>query len=151
MFKIVIHILVVFSILFVVYGCGDSNPVESEEEHFEAIGLFILSDSDTLVIYEGGVVSGEIDVDNGDLTSLLHVEFLTEDGDIGLPPNDEWSMDWSIADTSFADLIANAVELQQYNFFILGKKVGTTTIKIIINHQGHKDFESKEIPIEVTP
>jgi len=83
MFKY-IKILSVLSLSFLLFiiGCGDDNPVEPEETHFEAIGLYIISGGDTLVTYEAGVVSGEITVNQGDTTALLSVKFITEDGDI---------------------------------------------------------------------
>ena len=41
-------------------------------------------------------------------------------------------------------------ELTAYQFHISGKKEGNTEITIIINHNDHKDFESKAIPIVVS-
>ena len=142
----ILKTLTVMILLLLAAGC---NPVESEEQHFEAIGLFIISSGDTTVRYQDGIVTGEIEVQQGTDTALLSVKFITEDGSIGIPPNNDWSLDWNIADTTHADVISNDDELQQYRFHIAGKLVGITTIKIIINHHGHKDFESKSIPIEV--
>jgi hypothetical protein len=152
MLRFIIKLLAILSVfLLVTVGCNKDNPVESEEEHFEAIGLFIISSGDTIVTYQGGVVSGEIEVEEGTLTALLSVKFITDDGDVGIPPSDDWSLDWSIADTTYAQLVGHDDEVVQYIFHISGKKAGTTSITIIINHHDHKDFESKEIPIHVAP
>jgi len=150
MFKY-IKILSVLSLSFLLFiiGCGDDNPVEPEETHFEAIGLYIISGGDTLVTYEAGVVSGEITVNQGDTTALLSVKFITEDGDIGIPPNDAWSFDWEVTDISSAGVVGHDEEFALYQFHVEGKKSGSTAIRIIINHNNHKDFESKEIPIEI--
>jgi hypothetical protein len=149
MYKLFILILAVLSLLLFSIGCNEDNPVEPTEQHFEAIGLFVISSGDTIVKYQGGVVTGEIEVDEGELSPLLSVKFITEDGEVGIPPGSEWSMDWEIADTDHADLETHSDELQEYRFHIRGKEEGETSIKIIVNHNDHKDFESKEIPIHV--
>ncbi len=149
------QILIIFTIwtFFVLFlaGCGDDNPVEAQETHFEAIGLFIISGGDTIVTYTGGIVTGSIDVDAGAETALLSIKFLSEDGDIGTPSGSESSLDWEIEDISIADVSSHDDELQAYKFHISGKTEGNTTIKIIINHNDHKDFESKAITINVNP
>jgi hypothetical protein len=152
MMKYLIKIAALLSILFLfVYSCKDDNPVESSEEHFEAIGLFIISSGDTIVKYQGGEVTGEIEATVGDHTALLSILFISEDGDVGIPPGAEWALDWDIADTTVADVDYHEDELELYKFHIEGKKEGETTIKIIINHNDHKDFESKAIVIRVGP
>jgi hypothetical protein len=132
-----------------VSNCNDDNPVDSEEEHFAAIGLFIISSGDTIVTYQGGEVTGEIELHEGELSPLLSVKFITEDGEVGIPDGDEWSLDWVIEDTDIADLESHGDELEEYRFHIRGKEEGETEITIIINHNDHKDFESQPIHIHV--
>lgn len=147
------HILFFFvysiSAAFILSSCNDDNPVESETEHFEAIGLYVISSGDTIVSYVGGVVDGQIGVVAGDETALLSIKFIEEDGDVGIPPGNEWSLDWSVADTAVAEVEVHADELELYRFHIVGKKPGKTNITIIINHNEHKDFESLPITIDV--
>jgi hypothetical protein len=101
------------------------------------------------VKYQGGIVTGEIGVAEGELSPLLSVKFITEDGDIGIPTGEEFSFDWVIADTAHADLESHGDELEEFRFHIRGKEEGETDITIIINHNEHKDFESKAIPLHV--
>jgi hypothetical protein len=145
----IIYVSLTLIISLFIFACSDDNPVEPVDEHFEAIGLFVISSGDTIVKYVGGVVTGEIEVEEGDLTPLLSVKFITEDGEVGIPPSDVWSLSWEIENTDHADLESHGGELAEYRFHIRGKEEGTTNIKIIINHNDHKDFESKEIPIHV--
>jgi len=150
MFKPMLNFIFAFIlILLFVSSCDDDNPVNSEESHFAAIGLFVISSGDTIVAYQGGEVTGEIEVDEGELSPLLSVKFVTEDGDIGIPPSEEWALDWIIEDTAVADLESHGDELEEYRFHIMGNKEGETEITIIINHNDHKDFESRPIPIHV--
>jgi len=141
--------IIPLAVLIFLAGCNESNPVESEEEHFEAIGLFILSGNDTIARYEDLVVSGIIEVTENDTTEILSIIFLAEDGHIGVPPTDDWSLDWLIGDESTSDVVATDSQIELYTLHIAGKKAGQTPIKIIINHLGHKDYESAEIPIIV--
>jgi hypothetical protein len=150
MIRSILSILAGISILvFILSSCGSDNPVEPSEEHFEAIGLFIIASGDTIVKYQGGTVTGNIEVAQGEDTALLSVKFIEEDGDVGLPPNSDWSLAWEVADTAVADVHTHQNEIQNYQFHIEGKAAGETDIKIIVNHFDHKDFESREIPVSV--
>jgi hypothetical protein len=152
MLKYTINFIAVFSlILFFLPGCSEDNPVESEEIHFEAIGLYVISSGDTIVKYIGGQVIGEIEVQEGTLTPLLSIRFLNEDGDVGIPTGDEYALIWELADEAIANVDSHDDELSEYKFHIEGKQAGATTITVILNHNDHKDFESKEITIRVTP
>lgn len=136
-------------LIFIMSGCSSDNPVEPSEEHFEAIGLFIIASGDTIVKYQGGIVTGSIEVTEGEDTALLSVKFIEEDGDVGLPPSSDWSMTWEVADTAVADLHTHENERENYQFHLEGKSAGNTNITIIVNHFDHKDFESREIPVTV--
>jgi hypothetical protein len=148
MFKSIIHLIIgsIFLIVFVT-GCDEDNPVESEEVHFEAIGVIVLSNGDTVASYQDLVVNGSINVIANDTTEILSIQFVEEDGDIGIPPSDDWTLDWSIDDISRADVVASDSEISSYQIHIYGKVAGQTNIRFIINHHGHKDYESADIPI----
>ena len=148
--KILIHLMSILTVFIFLPGCTEDNPVEPEEQHFEAIGLYVISDGDTIVKYVDGVVTGSIEVQAGQQTPLLSIRFLTDKGDIGIPQGNESSLAWNISDVSVADIESEEDELTAYQFHISGKKAGNTEITIIINHNDHKDFESKAIPIVVS-
>ena len=149
MMKLLIYLLSILVMFLFMAGCAEDNPVEPEEKHFEAIGLYIISSGDTIVKYVDGVVTGSIEVQAGQQTLLLSVRFLTDTGDIGVPQDNESSLAWNITDVSVADIESQEDELTAYQFHISGIKAGNTEITIIINHNDHKDFESKAIPIVV--
>jgi hypothetical protein len=91
-----------------------------------------------------------VDVTELDTTDLLQIKFIDEDGDIGVPPSNDWRLDWDIDDRSVADVIASETDRSNYQVRINGKVTGQTNIRIVINHLGHKDYESADIPIIVT-
>jgi hypothetical protein len=149
MLKFNVSIVTIFLFLVFVMGCSNNNPVESEEDHFEAIGLFIISGMDTIAKYEDLVVSGNINVTEKDSTDLLAIKFIEENGHVGVPPTDDWSLDWIITDVSVADVVSTDSQIQSYLLRISGKNIGQTNIRIIINHLEHKDYESADLPIVV--
>jgi hypothetical protein len=111
------------------------------------MGLYLIESGDTIVSYIGGTVTGEIETEEGTLTPLIFVKFLTDEGEIGTPTGPEHTLQWEIADTSIAQVIKHAGE--DWEFHIDGKAEGTTTIEISIFHNDHPDFVSKQIPIHV--
>jgi hypothetical protein len=140
--------LLLFIFLFIA-GCGDSNPVESEDEHFEAIGLFALVEEDTVVKYVDGVITGGFRIAYGANSPKYQLLFLDEDGDIGIPPTDAWSLGWEIGDTMIADVVSTQEDHSRYEIQFSGLKEGQTSIKVQIFHKDHKDFESEGISVIV--
>ena len=133
--------------------CGDGdNPVNTghdDEAHADAFGVQIISSGQELARYENGEVSGEIEVGHGRVTPLLTVRFIDEDGDMFTPhADDNFSLSWEIADGEIAEVEQHAAE-GAWSFHINGVENGQTSIVIKLNHAGHSDFVSKEIPIHV--
>jgi len=139
---------IVFTALLYI-GCGDSNPVDSEDEHFEAIGFIAVFEEDTVVKYKDGVVTGQFNIFTGTTTPIYQLLFLEENGNIGVPPTDEWSLGWEINDVSVSDMVSTQEDHDLYQIQLSGLKQGQTTIVIQILHNDHKDFESEFIPIVV--
>ncbi|MBN2279691.1 MAG: hypothetical protein JXQ65_03840 [Candidatus Marinimicrobia bacterium] len=142
--------ILLFAFLFVT-ACED-NPAShnDHDHHFQAIGLHIMNSGDTIASYIGGNVLGSINVNVEDMTPLLSVKFIAEDGEIGIPEGEEYGFDWEIDNSDIAEVHTHDDELDEYRFHVRGLRVGETKIKLIINHNNHKDFESKAIPIIVT-
>ncbi len=144
-------IVQVFLVATLIFGCGDTNPVDSEVIHFEAIGLFALVEEDTVIKYIDGVITGKFSIDTGVDSPKYQLLFLDEEGDVGIPPTDVWSLGWEIEDTMIADVVSTQEDHSRYEIQYSGLKEGETTIKIQIFHNDHKDFESASIPLVVGP
>ena len=142
-------LIIAIAILFLT-ACED-NPAshDDHDHHFEAIGLYIINSGDTIVTYKDGNVQGSIEVKVEDMTALLSVKFLAEDGDVGIPEGEEYGFDWEVENSDIAEIHTHDEEMEEYKFHVEGHEVGQTNIKIIINHNDHKDFESKPIPVKV--
>ena len=143
----------IFCLALVASGCGDDdNPVDAHqgEEHASAIGLIIRDGGNggaESVRNESGQVSGDIPVGLGKETAILTVRFIAEDGDLFVPhTEDGFSLGWEIGDES----IATVDQHGDYEIHIVGLKNGKTTIRLKIMHEGHADFVSSEIEINVS-
>lgn len=131
-------------------GCDKDNPVgaeDTDEGHAEAEGLIIKNSGVEIVRYENGEVTGEIEVDEGELSALLFVKFINADAELFVPEGGHYSLQWEIADTSIADVVQHGGE--DWEFHIIGKEHGETTIVLKIFHGDHADFVSRPIPIHV--
>ena len=145
--------LALFPFAITLAACGDDdNPVNTDADgdtHADAFGVQIISSGQELARYASGRVSGEIEVGHEKETALLTVRFIGEDGDIVTPDADDgFSLSWEIADETIAEVEQHA-EDGAWSFHIVGVANGQTSIVIKLNHNGHTDFVSLEIPIHV--
>ena len=142
-----IRIACIFFIMVIFYyGC--SSSVAPSEEHFKAAGLYVVAAQDTIVRYEAGVVNGLIKVNVGLNTKPLSLLFVKDDGTLGLPSGEEYSLDWQVADTTIARVVAEE-DIVNYILRVKGVRIGQTSLAIILKHHDHKDFESPAIPVHV--
>ncbi len=132
-------------------SCSD-NPADTPSgDHIEAFGLVIYNSGEEIVRYQNGVVTGEIEVAAGEDTPLLSVRFLDENGAIigtDKVSGSEHSLKWAVGNTDVAE-VEHHDDDGKWNLHISGKQEGETTLKIILNHNDHADFTSKEIPVHV--
>ena len=139
------------TLLLLVAGCGDDNPVDpGEGDHDEdAVGVLLRQSGEEIARYENGEVEGQVAVGENKQTPLLTTRFISEDGDLYAPEDEEFSLDWEIEDGEIAEVVHHE-EDGKWNFHIVGKEEGTTTIRIKLNHNDHADFVSLPIEIQVT-
>ena len=151
MYKQIVRTIVFFIlIVMLVIGCADSNPVESEDDNFKAIGLFVVFEEDTIIKYKDGIVTGGFKIASGVNSPIYKLLFLEEDGDLGIPPTDDWSLGWEIENTMIADVVSTQEDIDQYLIQLSGLKEGQTAIKIQIFLHDQNDFESESIPITIS-
>jgi len=154
MLKSTFQFLALFFIvtLFLV-GCSkDNNPVsenDTDHNHAEAVGFVITSSGVEVVRYQEGQVTGSIQVVVAEMTALLTISFIAEDGDFFQPNDDDYKLDWQVSDTGIADVHQHE-EDGKWRFHIEGVSAGATTIVFKILHGDHADFVAQAIPVEVT-
>lgn len=150
-----IIISILFTSLFLA-SCDDSDSVTPSEEHFEAAGYIIKNENDSTVFK---VLKGQVDNTISESYTLLladgsqnfTIEFLDEDGNnIGIPEHEdheeseEHELEFEMEDDSIIK-----IEIDEWELNITPLKIGGTTFRIQILHEGHPDFTSPFVPIEI--
>lgn len=128
-------------------GCTES-AVEPDE-HEEPVGVIISVDGTELLrqIGDTTVKLGSLRVDS--VSSLFEVSFIDDHGDSFTPESDEgFSLSVRIADTTVIGL-ADPIAPGSWRFRLRGRSVGTTTVRVAVDHGGHADFVSGAIGVEV--
>lgn len=133
------------------FSACESDPKSSQSGHFHAEGIELRDSGIKVFRYFQGVidssVSAEIDVDMG-LSPLLRLSFLGSDGsNIGTPESDDHTLGWIIGDTDILGVEQHEGEV--WDFHLLGKKPGETTIEFRIYHGDHYDFRTIDLPVHV--
>jgi hypothetical protein len=159
-------LLAILSLTLFLTSCDDDDSVFPSEEHFEAVGYILLDENDDVVfrLFEGQVdnsISESVSVNLADGVGEYHVHFLDEDGkDIGTPEgehdheeDDEEHEEHGDEETSFSVEVQDeeiaTVEAHEWEVEITPVTVGATQMRIQILHDGHVDFTSPFVPLEV--
>lgn len=142
-------IFALFIILsFFLVSCDD-DPVTPQEEHFEAVGLVLFSNSNEIARIYKGETTDTVFVNFNEVFENINVKFLNEEKEILETPTDEHTeLAWEIDDPSIVS-ISNLNETSSFNIEFTGLKAGTTLVEFFIQHEGHNDFRSGKIPFKV--
>jgi hypothetical protein len=137
--------------LFLYAGCSkDDDPVSSQDEHFEAIGVYLSSSGIKVGAILRGETSDTLYAPLGGLSDHIDVQFYDKNENIIDPPSDEdHSLAWAIDDTSMVEVWQHPGEEGGYEFHFRGKKAGTTFIEFFVYHGDHSDFRSGKFPVKV--
>lgn len=148
-----IVILFVLSISFFYSGCSEDNIVQPQEEHFEPEGLIVKPEGlpDTLIHYfQGAFINGKdnLSITAGDTSAHLDIDFLnSSQAEINPPSGNEHSLGWEVANTLIADIYSDEL----WAFHVIGISADTTSFSLKTLHNGHSDFTTLPIKINVTP
>lgn len=134
-------------------GACDDDPVGSEDEHEDPVGMVISAGGVDLVTVNGSVVTGTLTVDAGQETAHLDVEFLDADGDRFTPDDaDEW-LQVIIQNPAVADWEQD--EPGEFGGHLRGLTAGTTVAGFDLMHgavgsaSAHPDYRSPSIPVVI--
>jgi len=114
--------------------------------HEEPFGLTLLAGAQELLREWEGAVSGRLEAAVG-VTSLdLELYWLDEEGE-AFQPGAGYSLGIEIGGAGLASVSQEA----PWVLAITGAALGTTTIRFSLLHEGHSDYSSAEIPVDVLP
>ncbi|MBN1301968.1 MAG: hypothetical protein JW995_12200 [Melioribacteraceae bacterium] len=139
---------VIILIIGLFAACSDEEPLASEEEHFEAIGTLIYNESgDQVVSILRGITDDTLKVNAGVLSGEYSLKFYNEDEEIVDPPADEHiTLGYELGNTGIVNWHQNE---GGFTFQLEGLQRGNTTLELFILHEGHNDYRSGVIPVEV--
>ncbi len=142
--------LCILALVFVLPACSDDDsPIEGDDDHFEAVGLFLRQNGQEVVRVENNQVTGAIALEESELSSLISINFLLEDGGDGTPEDEGHSLGWEIADTDIAEIVQHDDD-GKWRFHVRALEHGNTTIVFRLLHNDHADYVSPPIEIQVT-
>jgi hypothetical protein len=138
--------------LILAAGCSD-NPVDAEDQpvcdHVDADGLVVELGDQVLASQWRGVVSGEIELEEGESLTGVSVVFL--DADSSRVVVDEACVDhslgWTIGDEDIVEAAAHASE--RWMIDLTPRGAGETTIRFRVLHGDHADFTSLPFDVHV--
>ncbi|NGP76047.1 hypothetical protein G3570_05360 [Balneolaceae bacterium YR4-1] len=126
-----------------------NNPASSEEEeHPEPAGVLLKMNGQEIARYEDNSVTGQIEVNAGEETTLIRLFFLDDSGNEFQPDEPELSLQWRDINTAIADVEQHS-EDGKWAFHIHGEAQGNTSVVFQLLHDGHSDFDTQPIPVVV--
>ena len=159
--------LALFASILWLNGCGeDSSPTAAAEEHFQAEGVLLVQDGQTVLkAFKGKVdstVSQNLALTIGE-SARYEIKFLGSDGSVIEEPGHEHHEGESASeheehDHGFGYEISNTQVLRltrgegydEWEFSLQGLMPGDTWLELQVMHLDHVDFRTPKIPVRVT-
>jgi hypothetical protein len=151
MIKNIKILLIVVSFIGILFneGCTEDDPVIPQEEHFEAIGVYLSTSGIEVLSILRGVTNDTLVVQADSLGDGLVVQFYNEAEQIIDPPTGGQTLGFEVGDTSVVDIFQHTGEEGGFEFHLQGMNPGSTYIELFILHEMHSDFRSGQIPVRV--
>ncbi|NWG29417.1 MAG: hypothetical protein HXY48_12895 [Ignavibacteriaceae bacterium] len=145
--KILLTLTSLFLLFFI--SCSD-DPVTPQEDHFEAEGMVFYQSGIKIAEIFRGVTQDTLSIGAGVEGPHTDIKFYNSNKvEIDPPDYTKQPLAWEFADTTFAEIEQHAGEEGSYEFHLVGKVAGITTVEFFIMHEGHADFRSGKIPLKV--
>ncbi|MBZ0183282.1 MAG: hypothetical protein K8F60_12570 [Melioribacteraceae bacterium] len=146
--RFVIAFTILISALFVTSCDKTDDPVSTQEEHFEAIGMVFRTSGIEAARILRGITTDTLKGPEGAIGDALDITFINEDENEIAPPS-EPKLAWEIDDPTIFEVWQHPGEEGGYEFHVKGLKEGETKIEFFIMHEGHSDFRSGKIPVKI--
>ncbi len=133
-------------ILSIFASCKNQAELGTEEHHEHPVGAVLLMRDSIIAQYIDGNIEGALHVKKGEMSELINIRFLAEDGDYLPLDEPDHSLAWEIADTSFV-LVHHKNDEGKWSFHLKGLKQGQTEISLQLLHGNHSDFNTLPFPV----
>lgn len=140
-------ISILFSAVILLAGCD--NPASNDDDHdghSDPHGVRFIMNDEVLLTYMEGDATGQFEVGKDRETAIITAEFLDEDGDEihGEDLDDEFTLGWEIGNTDLVG-IAQHEDDGRWDFRVVGKLAGETTVQFKLMHGEHADFQTPDV------
>lgn len=98
----------------------------------------------------GQDLTGEFELEPGEETDLISIFFLADDGDEFQPDEDEFSLGYEFDDEGIAEFEQHD-EDGKWSFHLHAEEEGITEMRLMLMHNDHSDFTSRDIHVHVEP
>lgn len=155
--------MALFASILWLNGCGeDSSPTAAAEEHYEAEGILLVKDGQTVLkAFKGKVdstVSQKLVLTIGE-SARYQIQFLNSDGAVIEEPGHEehsgeteeehdHGFGYEITNTQILSL-TRGEDYDEWEFSLLGLTPGNTWLELQVLHVDHVDFRTPKIPVSV--
>lgn len=149
--NVLLKVLSILALSFFIISCEDDDPISSQEEHFEAIGMVFYTSGIEIARILRGETSDTLTTTEGGMSDHINIKYIDEDENIIDPPGDDGdkTLRWEIEDTGIADIWQHEGEEDSFEFHLEGLEKGETSIEFFIYHNDHSDYRSGSIPIKI--
>lgn len=141
-----------FVSLFFFNGCKDEHdPLSPHEDHFEAIGMLVYDASGKQVAkILRGVTADTLKGIVGATSDHFTVKFYNEQEKVVDAPKDpDLKFNFVVEDKSVSTIWQHPGEEGGFEFHIKGIKAGKTHVEFFIEHEGHNDYRTGKMPLQI--
>ncbi|MEQ9310293.1 MAG: hypothetical protein RLN90_12635 [Balneolaceae bacterium] len=132
----------------VLFSC-DNSTGDDHDEHSEPAGFRLYMNGAVQVEQlPGGTITGEFELEPGEETPLITIQFLADDGDEFQPDEPEYSLNAIFADDGIAEFEQHD-EDGKWSFHIHAEAEGITDMTLQLMHNNHSDFNTQDIHVHV--
>ena len=127
-------------------ACGNDSPTELEEEHGDAAAVQLVMNGSIIATFpfdgSNAWSGGEMEVEEGEETPHIDVEFLDEDGDVIDWDLSEFYLEVEVEDVAIAEFEQDTPG--EFGGHLHGESVGETNVRFSLMHgavgTGHADL-----------
>ena len=129
--------------------CDNSTGDDDHDEHAEPAGFRLYMNGTKFVEQlPGGTLTGEIELEPGEETPLITIQFLADDGDEFQPDEPEYSLAAEFEDEGIAEFEQHDDD-GKWSFHIHAEAEGITEMTLMLMHNSHSDFNTQGIHVHV--
>jgi hypothetical protein len=136
--------VLLFLFLLTLAGCKEHH----HDDHAEVAGFKLMRNNTVIAQQTGTVVTGSVSLSLAGSNLPITVVFQDEDGHDITEMEEEATL---LVESSSASVVTVQSTAGTWQFSLTPVATGSANLVVNIMHSGHKDFESRPVPVTVGP